>query len=191
MKEGDGSEGCLSLFRVSRATEKLNKFFDFTGPQQCWWGTAHHSGCTSLGKREAFIHDPVHATAKASPFFLDSPKAAAERQLKSVYSCHLLQSWHCAPTYGKSRMRGGPQNVSYSFAAFSFHPVATGRTQTWPTSVKCAFPCGLLDRALCLTLSDKTSADMQVGAGDGLSVDSTEVTISFICRLRFDAFSAM
>lgn len=65
--------------------------------------------------------------------------------------------------------------TKYYFAAFSFHPVDTGRRQTWPTLVKCLFPYGLLDWALCFTLADKTSAGMQAETWDGLSVDSAEV----------------
>lgn len=65
--------------------------------------------------------------------------------------------------------------TKYCFAAFSFHPADTGRRQTWPTLVKCVFPCGLLDGDLCFTLADKTSAGMQVETWDGLSVDSAEV----------------
>lgn len=66
--------------------------------------------------------------------------------------------------------------TKYYFPAFSFHPVDTRRRQTWPTLVKCALPCGLLDWALCLTLTSvKTSAGMQVGTWDGLSVHGAEV----------------
>lgn len=65
--------------------------------------------------------------------------------------------------------------TKYYFSAFSFRPVDTGRRQTWPSLVKCVFPCGLLGWALCFTLADKTSAGMQVETWDALSVDSAEL----------------
>lgn len=136
-----------------------------------------------MGKKEGFIHDPVHATAKASHFFfLDSPKP--RQQLRGSWSLSTATIYFhpgtvLLPTGSPERERENhwPQNASCSFAAFSFHAVAAGRSQTCPTLVKCAFPCGHLDWALCLTLTDKTSAGMQVRTGDGLSVDGTEVKL--------------
>lgn len=145
-----------------------------------------HLQLISVGKKEGFIHDPAHATAKASPFFfLDSPKP--RQHLRGSQSLSTAAIYFHPGTVllpmGSPEWEGEnywPQNMNYSFAAFSFHSVAAGRSQTWPTLVKYAFSHGLLDRALCLILTDKTSAGVQVGTGQvGLSVDGTKWSRSY------------